>query len=109
MCCLADLNSDRCVLTFFAIQEPGISRYCGSCSREYLHEDYALNENPHSMNMRTLSTDDMEIPDTTMEIPETTNVAENHSSDNDDNDESTLQTVFRNHDVCIFCGGKFVG
>ena len=30
--------SDRCSLTLLAIQEPGISKFCSSCNREYLDE-----------------------------------------------------------------------
>jgi len=50
------------------------------------------------MGKQTSGTDGMEVPDTT-------NLTGNNSSDDD---ESVLQTLFRDHDVCIFCGGKFV-
>lgn len=29
----------RCSLTFLAIQEPGISKFCSKCENEYLDED----------------------------------------------------------------------
>ncbi|MCJ1249290.1 hypothetical protein MMC30_006513 [Trapelia coarctata] len=90
---------NRCALTFFAIQEPGISRYCDSCGREYLHEDYALNDNARHVGNQPPGTDAMEIFDDV-------HVAENELSTED---ESILQTLFNEHEVCIFCGGKFVG
>lgn len=96
---LTRLNLDRCTLTFFAIQEPGISRYCDTCRREYLHEDYALNDHSRHGGKPAPGTKGMETSDNaTMEG----NVV---SFD----DESILQVLFRNYDVCIFCGGKFIG
>ena len=40
MMSIADaLNVARCRLTFLAITEPGISKYCESCRREFLNEE----------------------------------------------------------------------
>jgi hypothetical protein len=33
------VNLARCGLSFLAIQEPGISKYCSLCQTEYLDED----------------------------------------------------------------------
>lgn len=88
-------NPDRCALTFFAIQEPGISRYCDTCSREYLHEDYAL-KTCH-VDKHASGTDGMGISDNS------------NDPSNGTDGGSILQSLFQHHDVCIFCGGKFIG
>jgi len=95
ICFILLTDPDRCALTFFAIQEPGISRYCDACSREYLHEDYALNT--CRVDMNAPSPDGLEIFDNSK------------NPGNETEGESILQTLFKDYDVCIFCGGKFIG
>lgn len=34
------MNIDRCGLSFLAIQEPGISKYCSVCRKEALDEEH---------------------------------------------------------------------
>ncbi|KAI9663305.1 MAG: hypothetical protein M1831_002589 [Alyxoria varia] len=40
--CENEHQFSRCSLTFIAIQEPGVSRFCGICDRQYLNEHHLL-------------------------------------------------------------------
>ena len=73
---------ERCSLTFLAIQEPGVSKYCERCGAQYCNEEYLL---------RPPAAGGMEEGD-----------------DDDDEAKTLTEYVFTRFSVCIFCRGKFV-
>ena len=87
-----------------AIQEPGISKFCDTCGREYLNEDTALEQDTinsvisSSRSDRTGNAADESAKPSRKPIGP--GIADN---------ESLAQALFRAHDVCIYCGGKFIG
>ena len=86
-------EADRCSLTFLAIQEPGISKYCNTCGREYLNE----------------TTMAIESEQMTMQIAEGTLNNEGRGEQRTQTDQFFLQMLFQKYDTCIFCPGKFIG
>ena len=87
-------TEDRCALTFLTIQAPGISRYCGLCGRSYLSENYLLSPAPEE-NIRS---------------------EESHGVDVDMSDANSgprraflLDMLVTAFDMCLYCGGRFVG
>jgi len=75
-------SSVRCGLTFLAIQAPGISKFCGLCNRQYLTNQHLI----------TLDAAEGEIENTSAKP-----------------DHSLIQLLLVALDICIYCGGKFVG
>ena len=78
-------NIGRCPLSFLAIQQPGISKFCESCEAQYLNE---LHFPPGS--------DDVEVgdeiwSDCKLVVP------------------CDVKDLFRAMPKCIYCGGKFIG
>ncbi|KAI9872282.1 MAG: hypothetical protein M1830_001825 [Pleopsidium flavum] len=63
----------RCALTFLAIQEPGISKYCERCGKEYLSEE-ALLDNDESQ--KASHQPDVEMLRTTTSGPEDSNAGQ---------------------------------
>lgn len=121
---LADhLTLARCSLTFLAIREPGVSKYCHSCNRAYLNDHIILNSTKRKTN-RTLE-------DNTCSVPTVEELADTEMFDDDllkigggemmDSSSSvdldafksrpfSLATIlFDTFDMCPYCGGKFVG
>lgn len=113
----------RCSLTFLAIREPGVSKYCQSCNRAYLNDHIILN----STNRKK----DYALEDTTCSVPTVEELADTEMFDDDllriggdgmmNNSSSvdldafkskpfSLTTMlFDTFDMCPYCGGKFVG
>ena len=74
----------RCTLSFLAIMEPNISKYCESCEAEYLDEtrfDQAAGD--VDAGDEITSTSQLELP-------------------------CDVRDLFRSAPVCILCGGKFM-
>ena len=84
---------ERCTLTFMAIQEPGISKYCETCGREYLNEKYLWPIPPGVCTSET-SRENSGLP----------NLLPGLASE----ETSHLRELIRTFDKCIFCGGKFI-
>lgn len=107
----------RCALTFLAIQEPGISKYCERCGKQYLTEEALLKDEVSQGNSdRT----DVEVPAPTIGGHSHTNFDDDaeaqaslmaqHQVSSPSNELAPLvRMLFSNYDVCVFCGGKFVG
>lgn len=98
----------RCALTLLAIQEPGVSKYCERCGMQYLTEEALLKDNARQ--------------DTSghggIGALATTRSGHNPTKFNKDGEPhasapyesaSLVRMLFDKYDVCIFCGGKFVG
>ena len=88
------MSLDRCALSHFAIQEPGISKFCSTCGREYCNEQLVLQADTDTkpvMNKTSGDTDGI------------------GSSPSRDHDHSLISALFRTHGICIFCDGKFIG
>ncbi|ORX94757.1 transcription factor IIIC subunit delta N-term-domain-containing protein [Clohesyomyces aquaticus] len=138
----------RCGLTFLAIQGPGISKYCGVCSRAYFSDEYVLEQESFSQvstpaqeqqeaeEMRLEGFQDMARPIVIAEegqqeidnahdravaeqaigqltlMPVSSPVA-NVTMDGEESKVEPPMTLtkllFWACDVCIYCGGKFVG
>ncbi|KAL8687390.1 MAG: hypothetical protein Q9218_006422, partial [Villophora microphyllina] len=56
--CVSGHQFVRCALTFLPIKEPGISRYCETCNREFLDEAFYQEGNDDQANHRTRLTAD---------------------------------------------------
>lgn len=117
------LTLARCSLTFLAIREPGVSKYCQSCNRAYLNDHIILNSTEPKTNC-TLEDNTCSVPtveelaDTEMFDDDLTRIGgggmmDNSSSVNLDAFKSkpfSLATMlFNTFDMCPYCGGKFVG
>lgn len=117
------LTLARCSLTFLAIREPGVSKYCQSCNRAYLNDHLILNSTESKTNC-TLEDNMCSVPtveelaDTEMFDDDLTRIGgggmmDNSSSVNLDAFKSkpfSLATMlFNTFDMCPYCGGKFVG
>ena len=85
----------RCGLTFLTIQAPGISKFCGICGRQFLNDNY--------LEKSTLRTNDNGIEDLSAQSKNEIETGENAAF------QSLAQVLFAACDVCIYCGGKFVG
>ena len=100
----------RCSLTFFAIQAPGRSKYCGLCWKESLL-NAALNGNsrPSTQTTNTVSFSQNTV-ENTLSYASSTLATEPVEAQEDIAQEYTLaQLLVVACDICIYCGGKFVG
>ncbi|KAI9710611.1 MAG: hypothetical protein M1812_007375 [Candelaria pacifica] len=99
----------RCALTFLAIQAPGISKYCGLCGIEYLHLDFLLKNDARSL-----------APAENLDRKNSGAASEAESDAESVGDEaqdthlaetpvSLAQILSASCEICIYCGGKFVG
>ena len=100
----------RCALTFLPITEPGISKYCRRCKREFLDEERLLHS---ESKMCTISEQDRVTDD--IDVSEAAN-DKNHTAEherhlqNDENPETRLglvQKLFMVFESCPYCGGRF--
>ena len=102
----------RCALTFLAVKEPGISKYCESCNREYL-DDATLSQ-PQEPNdnigddIEFMDVDHQEsAEDTTANQGETP--ITNNGSEPAPSEAIFAKTLFERFDVCPYCHGKYIG
>ena len=79
----------RCNLTFLTIQEPGISKYCARCGRQFLDPGKA----PAFLSPQN-GTDEV--------------VGEGASEPSNSSQSLTYQ-LFRTFNICPYCDGKFKG
>ena len=104
--CEAGHQFSRCALTFFAIQEPGISKQCTICRLQYLNEwlllkFMALEENGEGVIAEENSKlEDIQAPDLTPTERSSTAAVEPESS--------LARVLFAAINRCIYCGGRFV-
>lgn len=87
----------RCGLSFLSIQAPKISKSCGLCNRQYLTDEHLL-----AMDRGSVSR--------VFQLPRDSSTTE--SSDQgiqNGSSVSLVQLLLNALDVCIYCGGKFVG
>lgn len=113
----------RCSLTFLAIREPGVSKYCHSCNRAYLNDHIILTSTERETNC-TPDVETCAVP-TVEELADTEMFDDNllkigggemmgNSSPVDlsafKSEPFSLATIlFDAFDMCPYCGGKFVG
>ena len=102
--CVLTRYIDRCALTFLAIQEPGISKICDTCGREYLDEDTALERDAINSAIFISRADQSDKA-----ANESAMASQTPTDPVITEDQSLAHALFKAHDVCIFCGGKFVG
>lgn len=117
------VTSARCSLTFLAIREPGVSKYCHSCNRAYLNDHIILNSTKRKTNCT--------LEDNTCSVPTVEELADTEMFDDDllrigggkmmgnsssvdlnafKSEPFSLATIlFDTFDMCPYCGGKFVG
>ena len=110
----------RCALTFLAIQEPGISNYCERCGTEYLTEEALLDDEKserdvHQPNMEVLAATTSRHEDVNLgqegavEDDQTSTVKQGQASSPPRELAPLVRMLFSTYDVCVYCGGKFVG
>lgn len=87
----------RCALTFLPLLEPGISKRCINCKREYLdercHPDIRMRLS-HRLGPISFSDSDIENTDVVQE-------------NNGHVKHSLASVLFDKFDICPYCGGKF--
>lgn len=117
----------RCGLSFLAIQSPGITKYCGICSTPFLSEEFVVAQEVEAKPERTGEQRNGEDGDVSMigtaagEGSQQANISNDNQIVEIGGDElaaedgtrelpTTLARVlFLACDVCIYCGGKFIG
>ncbi|KAF9634463.1 Short-chain dehydrogenase/reductase SDR [Lasiodiplodia theobromae] len=125
----------RCSLTFLAIQAPGISKLCGICGKRYLNEEFVVRTDKLAGAAEARQSGDSSQQDVVMPdadggqqegiLPSTeANVTAGEGSSKQggstgqdrapavDYGRSPItlaRILFAACDVCIYCGGKFVG
>ena len=82
----ANFSIARCALTSLAIQEPGISKCCSVCGREYLRESRPC---PVDGDDGMSATQGMDLSAALQNSP-------------------LAQELLQKFDVCVHCNGKFV-
>ena len=88
------------------IQEPGISKYCDTCGREYLKEEFVLKDEAESdVGLQMLDP----FPYVRENGDETKIDGESGRPLVHVDPVSLAHILFKVHDVCLFCGGKFIG
>ena len=105
-------------MTFLAIEEPGISKYCEKCNREFLNE-HVLRESEHHPGL-LLGAEGAAYPKYSP-FDENEVVIEQQDSFGQRADVMTKEaeqtsrapslatTMFNYFDVCPYCSGKFIG
>ncbi|KAI9798224.1 MAG: hypothetical protein M1835_002709 [Candelina submexicana] len=102
----------RCALTFLSIQEPGISKYCGLCGVECFHQDFVQKYFQKSVSASVFAErSDGSNGNTTSDVGEEAGVIEDSAQDADNagSPVSFVQIILASYEVCVYCGGKFVG
>ncbi|KAH7058765.1 transcription factor IIIC subunit delta N-term-domain-containing protein [Macrophomina phaseolina] len=122
----------RCSLTFLAIQAPGISKLCGICGKRYLNEEYLRKTDRMIVESgETPSPGERGQQDVVMQGADSGEEAILTSTETDGTGEGNAKQggevaegaeadggrlpitltriLFGACDVCIYCGGKFVG
>lgn len=115
----------RCSLSFLSIQAPGKSKYCGLCEREYLSDTVILKELGQHQPRVEPRTDDAweqsllgttEPRETPIRAPTVAATAMGDTSEFDEHSPghvlkhvSLASLLFEACDICVYCGGKFVG
>ncbi len=96
-------------MTFLAIQAPGISKYCGLCSMEYLNQDFLLKSNIQYS--ASVEGEDGPHGGAASDVEKEARVISNALTDLDNTEslQSLAHVLFSSCEVCIYCGGKFVG
>ncbi|KAF2822768.1 hypothetical protein CC86DRAFT_469412 [Ophiobolus disseminans] len=114
----------RCGLSFLAIQAPDITKYCGICSTPFLSEEFVMaqemKDGPLSAEAHVKADEEMASQENITLVQVSVNGDEAEKVDDEIDDAvaeqerrklpTTLARVlFLACDVCIYCGGKFVG
>ncbi|KAF1916260.1 transcription factor IIIC subunit delta N-term-domain-containing protein [Ampelomyces quisqualis] len=126
----------RCGLSFIAIQAPGITKYCGICNTPFFNEEFIITQQVEETPQSQPCQDDVSemngtLDSATIAQADVSNVVSARpDNDGDPNDAGQTQTapspsvdtrstrelpatfsrlLFHACDVCIYCGGKFVG
>ncbi|OJD37099.1 short-chain dehydrogenase reductase sdr [Diplodia corticola] len=118
----------RCSLTFLAIQAPGISKLCGICGKRYLNEesvvrtDKLAGADKSQQDLAMPNVDGGQQGDILPSAETNVTAGEGSAKQGDGTGQGKAATadcerwpitlariVFAACDVCIYCGGKFVG
>ncbi|OCK79605.1 hypothetical protein K432DRAFT_329816 [Lepidopterella palustris CBS 459.81] len=99
----------RCGLSFLAIQAPGISNFCGICKKQFLSKEYIMLEDQiiRDDTYNVGAEADVEVEDAATENRSATK--EKSQANGRRQPLSLARLLFAACDVCIYCGGKFVG
>ena len=89
---LTDAYLGRCSLSFLAIQQPGISKRCSVCDRQYLDLDKALQQNALSINS-----------------PSSNSLGNGDSRVREMVGDTLIKQLFGAFDYCPYCEGRFCG
>lgn len=112
-------------MSFLSIQGPGKSQFCGLCEREYLYDADFLEEADGRQQGDTASgtegvrRDEAQNPEPE-ELPgsnpngtaitsEERNQSQTQTSQPQTGGVSLITILLKACDVCIYCGGKFIG
>lgn len=112
----------RCALTFLAIQEPGISKYCEVCGREYLNDEKLFAGETSFKHMLAPVDSEVNIPlESDGDVYILTEPDVNHNDRKGDQDAQAkvaekldqslplARRMFKHFSKCVFCDGKFIG
>ncbi|TKA63871.1 hypothetical protein B0A49_09297 [Cryomyces minteri] len=104
----------RCALTFLAIQAPGVSKFCGLCGIQYLN-DSILQENveitPATLPQPSngVDKDDQTLKDALNAEGSGVERTVSEGKQGANKIATLARILFATCDVCVYCGGKYVG
>ncbi|KAH7410309.1 transcription factor IIIC subunit delta N-term-domain-containing protein [Phaeosphaeria sp. MPI-PUGE-AT-0046c] len=103
----------RCGLSLIAIQAPGISKYCGICNTPYLNEEFVVAQEvnePAGTSQNSNAGDGEEARGSKGDIGRhRLSTGQGNGRGNSSLLVTLARVLFLACDVCIYCGGKFVG
>ena len=109
----------RCGLTFLPITEPGISKSCESCHREYLDPvqiaQIVRNDSTDLADHTTAYTPNMDPSHTTADTNDEMGLKEQQPPADDEGNRvlssslNLINEISQYFDVCPYCQGKYIG
>jgi len=90
-------------LSFLAIQAPGISKTCSLCGKQYLKEIFLDKDD------LVQTADDATNPEPQTAAEIATEHAERQKALQGMQTSSLARILFAASDLCLYCGGKFIG
>ena len=107
--CIRGHEFSRCALTFLSIQEPGATKACEICGRQYLRNRVIDgHENETRGEIEALDVTEQDTGAQTRERERESEASNGFESDAQPK-PSLLHVLFAACDICIYCGGKFTG
>ncbi|KAK5016093.1 hypothetical protein LTR39_002262 [Cryomyces antarcticus] len=104
----------RCALTFLAIQAPGISKFCGLCGIQYLNdsilqEDVEIAPASLSQPSNGIDEDGQTLKDALNAEDGGVEQIVTEGKQGANKIATLARILFATCDVCVYCGGKYVG